>query len=71
MSSVPQENEVKDVDAFGEDDIFNKEAVPSSQSPSNIDDKPKLSSAEIERYDRLIQVCSFGYFFLLSLGSAR
>lgn len=71
MSSVPQENEVKDVNAFGEDDIFNKETVPSSQSPSNVDDTPKLSPEEIEKYDRLIQVCSFGCFFLFSLGSAR
>lgn len=72
MSDIKEAEVYKDnadLDDMDKDELFTEEETPSSTKPVEKDDTPKLSTDEIERYDRLIQVFCFVLYCSNFVGS--
>lgn len=69
MSTTERDKEYINIEDVDREDLFTPEDGTSLANTGTTTDIPKMTNEEIERYDRLIQVCPFSRGSSYSLGS--
>ena len=69
MSNTEGDKEYINIEDVDQEDLFTLEEGTTQGNTGNTTEAPKMTNEEIERYDRLIQVCTFAYCSPNSIGS--